>query len=97
MLVVGVRRKMTNQTVEPGSIKKSGQEIDLRIVTAEAVPRPHWTNKYRYEVLLDGPNHGKVDFIYWSEYLREGHHYKVRVNEDHGYPQIDECIEELER
>jgi len=92
-----VRRKITDRQVEPGCVPMQGQEIDIRIITGTYIRSPHRVNKYRYEVLSEGEHHGKVDFIYWKENLREGHHFRVRVNEDQHYPQVVECIVELER
>jgi ribonuclease HI len=94
---VGVRRKMTDERTLVGSIKMEGQEIDIRVVEARRL-KVQRTNRYRIEVLsADSAYHGKLDFVYWVEYLREGHHYRVRLNSDQRNPQIDECLEELAR
>ncbi len=94
---VGVRRKSTEQYSKRGSVEMLGQEMAVKIVTAEWM-KPQQLHKYRYEVLSEeSPYRGLMDFIYSECYMREGHHYLVTVNEDQKNPRVLEVVEELDR
>lgn len=96
--VVHVRRKLTTQIARPGCVPMRGQTLSIRIVTAQYLRRQR-THKYKYAVLSEGDTLGLVDLIYSEDglYLKAGHHYEVKVNEDQKYPRVLEVLRELER
>ena len=96
--IVSVRRKKTARTTEIGSTKMKGQVFDVRIVTAQFLGSPHRLWKYKYEVLSqESEFFGRLDEIFSEHYLRDGHHYRVRVNDTTANPRIVEVCMELER
>jgi hypothetical protein len=95
--VTAVRRKISVQSVEPGSVPMRGQTILIRIIT-DTYMRVQRLYKYRYEVLPNSDRYGgAVDWIYATQCLRAGHHYEIRVNTDPNNPRILEVLRELER
>jgi ribonuclease HI len=96
--VTAVRRKKSSLIVERGSVPMRGQTLSIGVIT-DTYMRVQRLYKYKYEVLSDGADNGKVDFIFHDseECLRAGHHYEVRVNDDTKNPRIIEVLRELER
>ncbi len=92
-----VRRKLTDQKVDPGSVQIEGQVIDIRIIEAQYLPPPHRGSRYRYEVVdRDSQYFGRVDWIESTHELKRGHMYRVRVNADQRNPRVEEVLEEIE-
>lgn len=74
-----------------------GQTLAIGVVT-DTYMRAQRVYKYKYEVLSqDSAYFGKVDWIYYEDVLRAGHHYEVRVNDNTSNPRILEVLRELER
>lgn len=95
---VSVRRKITPNKSEIGSVKMIGQELSIRILTTEYLSSPHRLWKYKYEVLsTESPYDGNVDDIFSKIALRDGHHYVVKVNESTKNPTIVAMVCELDR
>lgn len=95
--VATVRRKITERSVQRGSVEMHGQTLSIRIIT-DTFLRPQKLYKYKYEVLADGSEYVRnVDWIYSDHLLRAGHHYEVRVNDDTKNPRIVEVLGELDR
>lgn len=93
--VRAVRRKRTEKSVAIGSIPAEGQELEVQIVTAEYL-RVQRSLRYKIEVLSeDSPYFGNVDFVFSDQALQTRHIYRVRLNTDPAYPQIDEIIAEV--
>lgn len=93
--VQSVRRKLTDESVEIGSVRMEGQEIDIRIITDKRM-REQMVWRYKYEVLPSGsPYAGKVDIIYSEILLRAHHSYRVRVCDNQKNPRILELVEEI--
>lgn len=91
-----VRRKKTNERVDPGSVLMEGQTFGIRIVEARYL-RPHKRTRYRYEVVDEGsPFLGKVDFAESEFELKRGHTYLVRMNVVQATPRIVDLLEEVE-
>jgi ribonuclease HI len=60
---VAVRRKLSEEKTEIGSVGIEGQTMVIRIVEARHLGPPHNRTRYRYEVVdEDSPHVGKVDF-----------------------------------
>ena len=94
---VSVRRKMTPEQVDSGSVKVTGQTLMVRIVEAQYLHPPHRRYRYKYEVMsLDSAFVGKVDWAESDLNLAAGHTYSVRMNADQANPRIDKLLEEIE-
>lgn len=95
--VATVRRKITEQSVQRGSVRMHGQELDIRIIT-DTLLKPQKIYEYKYEVISESSEYcGKVDWIFSEHLLRAGHHYEVRVNEETKNPRIVGVLGELDR
>lgn len=90
-----VRKKITSRSVIRGSVKMESQILDVGIIT-DTYSKLHKLFRYKFEVLSEDSKYkGNVDWIYYSEVLRAGHHYRIRVNSEPGNPRIVEVVEEL--
>ena len=91
-----VRRKISPNKTEAGSIGTHGQQLLIRVI--ENVPlRRHKMWKYRCEVVSDdSPYYQAVDWLYSREYMRDGRSYEVQLNDDPKNPTIVEMLRELE-
>ena len=93
--VVSVRKKWTDESVSVGSVRMLGQRLSIRVVTCEWLHQQKlW--KLKYEVISSGsPFLGKVDIIYATSVLADGHAYFVQVNLDTANPRIVRILREL--
>lgn len=92
---VGVRRKLTSESVDINSVKMLGQRISIRIVTAEFL-KVQKINRYKYEVISKkSPYYKKMDIIFSYEILKEGHSYYVRFNKESKNPTIVKVFREI--
>jgi ribonuclease HI len=92
-----VRRKMTSNSVESGSVGMHGQRLTIRVISDEYLTVQK-LNKYRYEVMSRAsPYFGKVDFIFSdaSLCLSAGHTYHVRVNSEARSPRVVKAFREI--
>lgn len=86
--VVQVRRKLSADSVDLGSVKMLGQRMNIRIITAEYL-RIQKLHKYKYEVTARANRFfGCVDIIFSEIPLKAGHTYHVSVNDDTENPRI---------
>lgn len=93
--IVYVRKKITSEIVEIGSVQMEGQQISIRIITSEFLPIQK-LSKFKYEVLSKGSKYfGNVDIIFSKENLKVGHSYFVKVNHDTPNPRIEKVIREI--
>lgn len=93
-----IRRKRSERPIEKGSVKVSGQTIEINVFKTE-FQRLHRVLKCWYTVESeDSPFHGCADIIYCNPELlvRRGHSYLVRVNDSQALPRIVELISEVE-
>ena len=93
--VVSVRKKWTAESVSIGSVRMLGQRLSIRVITCEWLHQQKlW--KLKYEVISKGsPFLGKVDIIYTTSVLADGHSYFVQVNADTANPRIVRVFREL--
>lgn len=92
---VRVRRKITGNSVDIGSVHMQGQRISIRIITSEYLRLPK-TNKYKYEVISRKSKYkGNVDIAFSDHSLRAGHSYSVRFNSDTNNPRIEKVFKEI--
>ena len=90
-----VRRKRTDQSLEPGSVPMEGQEMTIRIFKTE-FQRVQGLTKCWFEVIDDeSPYDGRAS-IAWSEIKHFRRHlYRVRVNNETKNPRILEDLGEV--
>lgn len=93
--VVSVRKKWTAEAVSIGSVRMLGQRLSIRVITCEWLHQQKlW--KLKYEVISAGsPFLGKVDIVYSTTVLADGHSYFVQVNQDTANPRIVKVFREL--
>jgi ribonuclease HI len=93
--LVHVRRKLSEESVDPGSVAMLGQRISIRIITTEYLS-VHKLWRCKYEVVSRAsPFYLKVDFIISDQLLKSGHAYYVRVNRDSANPRIVKVFREI--
>ena len=93
--VVSVRKKWTGESVSIGSVGMMGQRLSIRVVTCEWL-RQQKLWKLKYEVISRAsPFLGKVDIIFATDVLADGHAYFVQVNQDTANPRIVRVFREL--
>lgn len=95
LTVVSVRKKMTDRTVQRGSVIMSGQRLTVRIIVTERLNvQKIW--KYKYEVVSKkSPFYGNVDLAFSHFLLRDGHSYFVLMSDDVKNPRILKCYREV--
>lgn len=94
---VRVRRKITTESVEIGSVKMLGQRISIRVITGEKL-KVQKIYRYRYEIVSKkSPFAGKVDIAFSDHMLSEGHSYSVRFNNGTNNPMIEKVFREIIR
>jgi ribonuclease HI len=93
--VVSVRKKWTAEAVSIGSVRMLGQRLSIRVITCEWLHQQKlW--KLKYEVISAGsPFLGKVDIVYATSVLADGHSYFVQVNQDTANPRIVRVFRKL--
>ena len=90
-----VRRKISPNQVEKGSIKMEGQQLDINVIT-EKWSQPQRLHRIKYEVISpDSPYFEKVDVIWSGTILAAGHKYTVKLSDDPGTPRIVAVLEEI--
>ena len=95
--VSSVRRKTTTKSVDPGSVRLSGQRLTIRIVTDEYL-RVQRCYKYKYEVVSKASLFRTLVDIVFSEYLmRAGHTYFVLMGTDTAPPRVVKVYREVLR
>jgi hypothetical protein len=93
--IVYVRRKLTSESIDIGSVEMCGQRISIRIITSEYL-KIQKLSKYEYEVISKKSKcYGNVDIIFWDDLLKVGHSYFVKVNNDTSNPRIEKVVREL--
>lgn len=93
---VHVRRKLTSNLVEIGSVEMKSQRMSVRIITCEYLTvQKVW--KYKYEVISKKSKYyGKVDIIFSEHPLSTGHSYYVKVNDNTLNPRIVKVFREYD-
>lgn len=93
--VVRVRRKLSSEEVDIGSVEIKGQRISIRIISSEYLEVQR-ISKYKYEIISKKSEYcGLVDIIYSDLSLRAGHSYCVVFNTEQNNPRIRKVIKEL--
>jgi ribonuclease HI len=92
---VSVRRKRSSESVALGSVAMLSQMLSIRVITSEYLHTQRvW--KLKYEVISKAsPYRGKVDVIFSDDLLKDGHSYRVRVNDNTRNPRIAKVLGEV--
>lgn len=94
---VSVRRKISKETVEIGSVCMVGQLLTIHIISCQYL-RVQGMWKYKYEVMsINSKYYRKVDIIFSDIPIRDGHIYYVRMNKEPNNPRILKVIREIEK
>jgi hypothetical protein len=94
--IVHVRRKLSEESVQPGSVPLQGQRLSIRIITGEYLEM-HKTWRCKYEVMSKTSDHYmKVDFVYCEHLLEAGHSYYVQVCSDTRNPRVVKVFREIQ-
>lgn len=91
-----VRRKRSSKRLRKGTVPFEGQEITIHVHKGELM-RPQGINQFEFSVRSPGPLFEEVGLATARPeiYIREGHTYRVRLNEDEGNPEIVEVLLEV--
>jgi len=93
-----IRRKKTTAQVEVGSVKLSGQVVNIHVIESRHLSQRRGTWRYKYEVVsTDDPSPGAVDWAESRLPLDPGHTYTVRMNAIQETPRIDGLFGEVEQ
>lgn len=95
--LVHVRRKLTDESVNLGSVQMRGQRVSIRIISTEYLKlQKVW--KCKYEVISKGSvDYLNVDIIISDELLKAGHSYYVQLNDDTSNPRVRKVFWEIEK
>lgn len=92
---VKVRRKLTEKTVQIGSVPPMGQSVTIRIINDEYLRLPK-SYKYMFEVMSKrSPQYGNVDLVFSEELMNAGHCYYVQFNQDPRNPTVVKVYGEI--
>ena len=92
-----VRKKISKQKTQSGSVEMNGQKIKIRIITSQYL-NEHKEFELRYEVTSSKNKfYEKVDKLFSKISLRPGHEYLVILGKDMRYPKVEKLIREIEK
>ena len=92
-----VRRKLSPNIVNPGSIKSVGQRISIRAITDEYLSVQKLF-KYKVEVISrKSKYYNCVDFVHSELLLKAGHSYLVSLKKNENLITISKVIKEIEK
>lgn len=91
-----VRRRQSKKRLSKGTVPFEGQEITIHVHKGEFM-RPQRVNQFEFTVRTPGPVYEEVGLATadTSINIREGHAYRVRLNDDEGNPEIVEVLMEV--
>lgn len=91
-----VRRKQSKKRLRKGTVPFEGQEITIHVHKGELM-RPQRVNQFEFTVRTPGPLFEEVGLATADPniYIREGHAYRVRLNDDEANPEIVEVLMEV--
>ena len=93
--LVSVRRKLTDESFNLGSVKMEGQKISIRVITTEYL-RVHRLWKCKIEVITKSSKYyPNVDLVYSEELIKAGHSYYVQFNDEPDNPRIKRIFWEI--
>jgi ribonuclease HI len=97
LIIVSVRRKLTQKKINIGCVGLEGQRITIRIFTCQELPEQKlW--KYSYEVVSKNSIYfGLSDKIVSELLLKDGHTYYVKFNNEQNNPRIVKLYNEVEK
>lgn len=92
-----VRRKQGTKRLRKGTVPFEGQELTIHVHKGELM-RPQRVNQFEFTVRTPGPHFEEVGLATADPAtvnIREGHTYRVRLNDDDGNPEIVEVLMEV--
>lgn len=91
-----VRRKQSKKRLRRGTVPFEGQDITIHVHKGEFM-RPQGVNQFEFTVRTPGPLFEEVGLATASTSIniREGHTYRVRLNDEEGNPEIVEVLMEV--
>lgn len=91
-----VRRKQSKARLRKGIVPFEGQEVTIHVHKGERM-RPQNVNQFEFTIRTPGPFFEAVALATadLSLNIREGHTYRVRLNDDQGDPKIVEVFMEV--
>ena len=90
-----IRRKLSPNKVNPGSIESVGQRISIRVITDEYLPVQKLF-KYKIEVISKKSKYYNcVDFVYSEMLLKAGHSYVLSLKKSESRLVISKVINEI--
>ncbi|HEU4461678.1 MAG TPA: RNase H family protein, partial [Solirubrobacterales bacterium] len=91
-----IRRKQSPKRLRRGTVPFQGQEITIHVHKGELM-KPQRVNQFEFTVRTPGPLFEEVGLATAdpSINIREGHTYRVRLNDDEGNPEIAEVLMEV--
>jgi len=94
--LVHVRRKLSAQSVQIGSVPMEGQRLSIRVITTEYL-RVQKLWKCKYEVISKGsPLRSNIDIVFSGSLLKAGHAYYVLLNRETRNPRVVRVFKEIE-
>ncbi len=97
LTAVRLRRKLSSESVEIGSVEIAGQRMTIRIISCEYL-RVHKLWKYTYEVMSrKSKYYGNVDVIFSDLSMDPGHIYYVKVNQLRENPLVEKVYREVDQ
>lgn len=95
LAAVRLRRKLSPESVDIGSVGIDGQRMTIRIVSSEYL-RVQKLWKYMFEVMSRKSKfYGSVDVIFSELSMDPGHTYYVKVNEVQENPRVEKIYREV--
>jgi ribonuclease HI len=91
-----VRRKQSRKRLRKGTVPFEGQELTIHVHKGELM-QPQRVSQFEFTVRSPGPLFEEVSLATAPSeiYIREGHTYRVRLNDDEGNPEIIEVLLEV--
>jgi ribonuclease HI len=91
-----VRRKQSTKRLHGGTVPFEAQEMTIHVHKGEFM-RPQRVNQFEFTVKTPGPLFEEVGLATADPNIniREGHTYRVRLNDDEGNPEIVEVLMEI--
>ena len=90
-----LRRKISKEKTQIGSVHLNGQRLTIRIIDSEYL-KVQKTYRYRYEVMSKASEYfGCVDFLVTNLNVNPGHVYYVKMNTNQSNPGIDKIYKEI--
>jgi len=93
--ITNVRRKLTKENIEIGSIRGEGQRVRIRVITSKWLS-DHKEYRCTVEVISkQSKYYKKADYVISKQLMKEGHVYDVRLSSNLEYCRIEKVFREI--